>query len=130
MPDIEITSRVHESGPIFDGRARRYVDLWADDVEEEVAHEANQRLHSELHAVLRHPTGYYESHVRAERIGPDWRVTDGGVVYGPWLEGTGSRNKTTRFKGYFHWRRVKSSIDRDAPDIARRMLPRLERRLS
>jgi hypothetical protein len=128
--DFEITADVQEHGPIFDSRARHYVDRWADDVEEEIAHEANKRLHGELHRVLRHPTGYYESHVRAERDGARWKVTDGGVVYGPWLEGTGSRNKTTRFKGYFHWRRVAQSIDRDAGRIADRMFPRLERELS
>jgi hypothetical protein len=28
------------------------------------------------------------------------------VIYGPWLEGTGSRNATTRFKGYASFRRA------------------------
>jgi len=33
-------------------------------------------------------------------------ITDGGCVYGPWLEGVGSRNATTRFKGYSSFRRT------------------------
>lgn len=130
MPELEVTTRVHEHGPIFDSRAQRYVDDWADDVEQDIADEAEKRLHNEFHTHFRHATGYYESHVRAQPAGSRWQVTDGGVVYGPWLEGTGSRNKTTRFKGYWNWRRVGQSIDRDAPDIARRMLPGLERKLS
>lgn len=37
-------------------------------------------------------------------------ISDGGVVYGPWLEGVGSRNQSTRFKGYFSFRRTASYL--------------------
>lgn len=130
MPELEITPHISEHGPLFDSRAQRYANEWADDVEQEIAQEAHRRLIGEFHTRFRHPTGYYESHVRAQPSGSRWQVTDGGVVYGPWLEGTGSRNASTRFKGYWNWRRVGQSIERDAPDIARRMTDRLERRLS
>ncbi|MGV9803926.1 hypothetical protein ACWDTP_38425, partial [Mycobacterium sp. NPDC003449] len=54
-----------------------------------------------------------------------YEVNDGGVVYGPWLEGTGSRNApVTRFRGYATFRRVKAMIDRRAPGIAQRLLRR------
>jgi hypothetical protein len=36
-------------------------------------------------------------------------VTNRLAVYGPWLEGTGSRNETTRFKGY-HGMRLASEL--------------------
>ena len=38
-------------------------------------------------------------------------VTSGNAMYGPWLEGTGSRNATTRFKGY-HGYRLASQVTR------------------
>ncbi len=37
-------------------------------------------------------------------------VDDGGVIYGPWLEGTSNRNKTTRFKGYAAFRKTRDFV--------------------
>lgn len=45
-------------------------------------------------------TGHYRRSLHAERRGFGGVIDDSGVVYGPWLEGTSSRNQTTRFKGY------------------------------
>jgi len=42
---------------------------------------------------------------QARRDGAHWKISDNGVIYGPWLEGVGSRNATTRFKGYANYRR-------------------------
>ena len=47
-------------------------------------------------------------------------ISDGGVVYGPWLEGTGSRNATTRFKGFSSFRRVGQELEKQVPTVARR----------
>lgn len=129
MPDFTMRANVHQRGPLFDGRAEHALRAFPDEVEKELAQEANRRVHKELHRVLKHPTGYYESRVRAEPFASRWRVHDSRVVYGPWLEGTGSRNRTTRFKGYHHWRKVKALMERDAPRLVREMLPRLMRRL-
>lgn len=52
-------------------------------------------------------------------------ISDGGVIYGPWLEGVGSRNDTTRFKGYGAFRRVQTFLDQKRPDIARAHVQRL-----
>lgn len=38
-------------------------------------------------------------------------------------EGVGSRNKTTRFKGYFVFRRISQRLDRQAKHIAERRTP-------
>jgi len=40
------------------------------------------------------------------------------VVYGGWLEGISSRNKTTRFKGYHAFRVMKEQLNRDKYDLA------------
>ena len=45
-------------------------------------------------------------------------VTSGLASYGPWLEGTGSRNQTTRFKGYFSFRLATQELDDQAEGIA------------
>jgi len=44
-------------------------------------------------------------------------ISDSGVVYGPWLEGVGSRNQATRFKGYAIFRRTRDKLQRLSRDI-------------
>jgi hypothetical protein len=117
---------VHTSGPIFDGRAQAAVADFCRDSEREVAQWGAGEVRQALHAVLRHPTGYYEGHVHAEQN----QITDDRVVYGPWLEGTGSRNHTTRFKGYATFRRTTQKIQARAADIAERHLPPYLRRMN
>lgn len=113
-------TRIH--GPVFDGRADRAVHAFCEDVEQQIAHQGENDVRSNLHHVLRHPTGRYESRITTERARGDWAVTDQGIVYGPWLEGVGSRNRTTRFKGYFTFRRTAQQLRAKATPIAERVL--------
>ena len=109
-------------GPIFEGRAPQIVDAFCREVEEEVADHGVNLVHAELSHVLRNPTGYYESRIQTDRAVGDVAVTDGGVVYGPWLEGVGSRNHSTRFKGYATFRRVAPRLEDASGGIAERVL--------
>ena len=116
---------VDVSGPIFDGRAVRDMQSYVTTLEEDLAQEAADRIHVRLHQVLKHPTGYYESHIHIERQQDDLVVTDTPVVYGPWLEGVGSRNyPRTRFRGYATFRLVAQQLGRDAQDIADNLIIR------
>jgi len=45
-------------------------------------------------------------------------ITDGGCIYGPWLEGIGSRNETSRFKGYSSFRKTAQWLQEKIGDIA------------
>jgi len=74
--------------------------------EDTTTHAALLEVRSTLGRVLQHPTGYYESRVVADYRSRPPSVHDSRVVYGPWLEGIGSRNATTRFKGYHTFRLV------------------------
>lgn len=78
--------------------------------EDAVTREVLEEVHAELGRVLQHPTGYYESRVVADFGRRPPSVHDSMVVYGPWLEGIGSRNATTRFKGYQTFRRVAQRV--------------------
>jgi hypothetical protein len=103
--NIEITAR----GPIFDGRAEIALKDFVADSQQHVAQKGAALVRNNLHSVLRHPTGYYESNVHAEGN----IIDDGGVIYGPWLEGVGSRNSpVTRFPGYFTFRRTTQQLQR------------------
>ena len=100
-------STVKASGPITDGRALRAADRMLTTIVTDVAQDVENEVHAALGDVLKNPTGYYESQIRVSTAtSGDRSVNDSGVVYGPWLAGVSSRNQTTRFKGYAHWRRA------------------------
>lgn len=115
MALLRISSRVDRSGPLFDGRAHRIMDEFVDELEEDGAEEALEDIRSIFHASFKNPTGFYESNVRIHHPGGHPEVWDGGSagpVYGPWLEGVGSRNETTRFKGYHAFRTAAGILQR------------------
>ncbi len=94
---------VSVSGPLFDDRALRALREFVDDAPYEIAGEGVQTWLGIYRPQVKEPTPYYEYLVHRERVGRgESRVWDGGECpYGPWLEGTGSRNHpVTRFRGY------------------------------
>lgn len=107
-------------GPILDGRADAMVAVAMPRVEKTIADRGVNLVRARLGSVLKHPTGYYESHIVTDRSVGDIAVTDSGVIYGPWLEGVGSRNSTTRFKGYRTFRLAGQELNAQAGDIAER----------
>lgn len=113
---------VEVSGPLFDGSASRLLEKGTDEAEQEVALEARNQVRQTLARSARKRTGFYESRVRIEATRGDLVVTDKGVVYGPWLEGTSPRNASTRFKGYRHVERAVAAVDPQAGNIAERAL--------
>lgn len=114
---------IESSGPLFDGRAVGIVERYTVAARDRLAQEGENRVHARLHEVLRHPTGYYESHIHTDRQINDLVITDTPVVYGPWLEGVGSRNSpATRFPGYFTFRLVSQVLNAEAGEIAQREL--------
>lgn len=114
-------------GPIFiPGYPEMVTRAGVTHAEEEIAQEGARMVRTNLNSVLRHQTGYYRSHVRAHGS----EVSDGRIVYGPWLEGVGSRNRTTRFKGYFTFRRTTQQLQAASALIADHALAPYIRRLS
>lgn len=116
-------SHVKISGPLFDGRADAAVNAFTDEAEVRIAEHGVNMVRTQLDRVLRNPTGYYESQVQTDRSVGDVAINDNGVVYGPWLEGVGSRNRTTRFKGYATFRIVTQQLDAISVHIAEGVLP-------
>lgn len=130
MPDspiLRISSRIRVTGPLTDGRAARIMDDFANDLEEHGAEWAERSIKRTYHASFKHPTGYYESNIRIENVGGHPEVTDGGFagpVYGPWLEGVGSRNNTTRFKGYHAFRKAAMRLERRFEEMGEQLFDR------
>ncbi len=95
-----------------------------------IARRGEDIVQDNLRSSLRNPTGFYQSRIRSEPSGTAWTVNDGGVIYGAWLEGVGSRNRTTRFKGYSSFRRAAQALQREAPVIAEREVADAVRRIT
>lgn len=110
------------TGPLFDGRLDRAIAAGLEQGLDDVAQRGVNLVRQRLAGVLRHPTGHYESVIQTERAGSDRAVTDGGIIYGPWLEGVSQRNHSTRFKGYATFRRTTQELDRQAGPIAERAI--------
>jgi hypothetical protein len=108
------------NGPLFDGRARRAMDDACDDARDDLAAFAEERVLIGTSGSFKTRTPYYETMVTTTRVSSEVAlVHDQGVVYGPWLEGVGSRNApVTRFAGYGHWRKAKQAVAARGPLVA------------
>lgn len=105
------------SGPFFSTAGPALVASMLDEMKFRVAGQVLADVQYNLDRSIRHPTPYYETQIMVQRRVDDWVVHDRGVSYGPWLEGTSSRNRTTRFKGYASFRRAVQSAGTKAPQI-------------
>ena len=112
------------TGPLYNGQAKAAVDDFLDETTRELAELGVNEIQSRLGQVLEHPTGHYKSKIVTDRAHGDWAVTDGGVVYSSWLEGTSSRNKTTRFKGYQTFRKTRQWLQGRIESVAETNLGR------
>jgi hypothetical protein len=105
--------QVETRGALFTGQASRDVRKMLDQTKEEIAKAGEQQIRMRLGQVLKNPTGHYQSQIHTKALGrfADQLITDGGVIYGPWLE-TGKYTPPRRFKGYNTFRRVTGRLRR------------------
>jgi hypothetical protein len=125
-----MSARVDASGPLFDGRAEKMMHDASDESARSIAVLGASMVRTNLNSVLRRQTPYYRLRVEAQPEHPGWKITDQGVIYGPWLEGTGSRNRTTRFKGYATFRRTVLQINARAQNVAAGVVARFVGRMN
>lgn len=103
---------VDVSGPLFDGRADKAVDDFLVDARHDVGGQGLAYVHTILDRWIREPTPYYETQLIVEDVAADTVVHDREIIYGPWLEGIGKKNRTTRFKGYHAFRLATQLLNR------------------
>lgn len=109
------------TGPFFRAPAR-VVRAICDDIEHTVGAQALSEVHNILNAKIQNPTPYYETQIRITNQRDSVVVDDRGVIYGPWLEGVGSRNGATRFKGYHAFRNATQIVEKQAQALAERVI--------
>ena len=99
--------------------------------------EAASRIRARLDLVLQYKNtppppyvrGFYRSNIKTAAIGGLNSVSDSGVIYGPWLEGIGTRNASSSFKGYFTFRKIRQEMEKDAAKITKTETAALAREL-
>lgn len=111
------------TGPFFHTPAR-VIRAICDDIEYTVGGQALAEVHNILNAKIQHATPYYETQIRITNQRDSVVVDDRGVIYGPWLEGVGSRNGATRFKGYHAFRTATQRVEKQALELAERVVAR------
>jgi hypothetical protein len=115
MAKTNVTVVFH--GRLFNHEWRALLDAGIREAMGSVAEFAVETIKRNLDDVLIENTGAYVSTITAGWEATDMVVTD-GTVYGPWLEGVGSRNASTRFKGYWTFRRSTQDIKDNVSEIA------------
>lgn len=120
MAQVKVTIR----GPLFvPGNVEKTLNEIANDTAGRLSTEGKRRVLSILDASLRNPTGAYRSRITEYGpVGGQSRVHDRQGIYGPWLNGTGSRNKTTSFKGYKHFTQTYQTLQQAAKAMANQVV--------
>lgn len=134
-----MTADVKMTGPLFDGRADAALDRGIKAVRAHVAATGVTMTRAVFAGSIRAEHGRFlasigttgQSRMYTTRGGhrtytlpvvvdgtTDTLVTTDLATYGPWLEGSGSRNDSTRFKGYHGFRRAGQELDRIAGNLA------------
>lgn len=130
---------VRTSGPLFDGRAESALDRAVRAIRNKIADEGERIVREQFAGSIRDDQGHFLGSITAIEESRAFTTTSGRksytmevtvdsateeavtsdlATYGPWLEGTGSRNDTTRFKGYHGFRQATQELDRRATDLA------------
>ena len=119
---ISFRSRI--KGPIESGAIHKHVRDYEKDVAEELGEEAERTWLDFLNMRLRRQTPYYTTRIETRKIAWNrYKIHDNGVIYGHWLEGTGSRNApVTVFPGYWSMRDTKADMKVQRVPIAERIL--------
>ena len=118
------------SGPFFTSAMPSLIAVMLDEMKFAVASQVLADVQYNLDRSIRNPTPYYETQIMVQQRVDDWVVHDRGVSYGPWLEGTSSRNRTTRFKGYASFRRALQDAATKAPQIVASVAARFVNRMN
>lgn len=118
MPALRLNIKIEQKGAIFSAAATKAAgQRMVTRINDFLAQEGVRRVQDRLDVVLQNPTGFYRSRIQVDRRSQYRGISDGGVVYGGWLEGVDSRNKTTRFKGYRTFRIVTQQLNNDKESL-------------
>lgn len=113
-------TEVIKKGPIFDKRLDRGFVKATKSAEVEISDQGVLFVRNIIRAKAKTRTGRYDRAVRSTRISGGMKIHDNNIVYGPWLEGVGSRNSRTSFRGYRQFRDSRRQLERIAVPVTKK----------
>ena len=121
MPKLKIDYTF--TGPLFNGDAARMLPDFIKEVEKQISEYGVTMIRNRYANVFRYRSpskhkGKASAAVRSRLVNNHRQLEAGPIVYGAWLEGTGSRNASTRFKGYRTFRLVTQELNHRAVKMA------------
>lgn len=132
MGVLKIDLMPEVTGPLTNGEAERALADWAENTAAELGKQGEQLLRDFPMNKTGRAKGGFQANLHVMQQGSMARIPAPmirGVTWGPWLEGTSSRNRSTRFKGYHLFRRTRQELQRRAPDVGQRELDKVMPRL-
>ena len=111
---------VQADGPLFSqrgARALRSVKEFERAATNKVAKAGQRHIRTIGAASFQQPTGHFSARVEVSRISDGHLVHADQVIYGSWLEGTSSKNASSRFKGYALFRRAAQDVQANLSKI-------------
>lgn len=118
------TGGVNVRGPMFDGRDVPIMRRFNEDAKKLVSTAGEDQVRQRVGRRARHPTGSFAGAVttkdfaKGRTVMADYPQT----LYGPWLEGTSTRNASTRFKGYKLFRLTRNWLKKHLTEIVQARL--------
>jgi hypothetical protein len=118
----------HRDGPIV----RRFFE----DAKQLVAKAGEDEIKQRVTRRARHPTGKPGGHFAAGIVTKDFAkgrtitAEYPQILRGPWLEGTSTRNASTRFKGWKMFRLTRGRLRKQVGDLVRGLLAEAIRQLN
>jgi hypothetical protein len=126
MINFDITPK----GPLFNrGQSSEEIDRFIRDGAKAIGDAAVKLSRLKFRAKIQVYTGRFTGRISAIITGSLINVDSRNILYGRWLEGIGSRNATTRFKGYHGFRDTRIIIDRNTKDILQPLMDKMIREL-
>ena len=119
MPGFDVEAYVRANGPIWHRLIGRKVEVASEELSKQLAERGKELVLKNLAERLKTRTPYYETQIEVRPFGITYSVSDSGVIYGPWLEGTGSRNPVTSFPGYHSFEDAHDELEKEVPAYAR-----------
>jgi hypothetical protein len=124
-----MASEVRVSGPFFTAERTAIMTRFCRAAEEAVGQAGRKLIQERLPSQFKYDpmppnAGFYVSQINTDRQINQVVINDSNVIYGPWLEGVGSRNDpVTRFRGYHTFRTVSRELNVASSEIAQSVLP-------
>jgi hypothetical protein len=97
----------HRDGPVI----RKFFE----DAKQLVAKNGEEQVRLRVGRRAKHPTGSFAGavHTKDFKKGRTIQADYPQILYGPWLEGTSTRNTSTRFRGYSMFRLTRTWLRRN-----------------